>query len=391
MSFPPDYRIEEAKQIPVRDVLEKLRIYGLSERSGEFTGPCPACGDTGHDPKKGPCDRFNVNKSSKKFLCRQCGIRGGDQIALVREVTQCSFNEALTFLCGELQLDIDPQEAERRKRVAEEKTRREQQRANRWRQERINDARLIMSRAIDGSRGVVGAYLRARGLSLDEVPGPLKFLLDHPYVKKIGGEYVVLHRGPCMIAPIIDWQTGLVMAVHQTWVDINPPHGKAQIVYQGEEYPSKLVCGSKQGNSIPLITPEGADTLVASEGIENTLAAYLGRTPDLEGAAFWAGVDLGNMSGKMLKVDGQKWSGLPDMNPDHPAFCPPPWVKRLIYVEDGDSNPKKTRAQMLCGLRRAQALRPGLRAELVPGIRGFDMTDVLNGQHKKETKGQTDE
>ncbi|AHD12156.1 DUF7146 domain-containing protein [Phaeobacter gallaeciensis] len=391
MSFPDDPRIAEAKLIPVQEVLNKLGIYGLTERSGEFFGPCPLCGSEGHDPKSGPCDRFNVNKHSKKFLCRQCGIKGGDQIALVREVTNASFADALSMLCGDLNVDLDPAEAERRRAIAERKAREDQARTNRWRQTRIDDARRFYDRGIDGWRGVVGAYLRARGLPLEEIPTPLKFLLDHPYVKKIGGDNIVLHRGPCMIAPIVDWQTGQVMAIHQTWVDINPPHGKARIVHQCEDYPCKLVCGSKQGNFIPLITPEGADTMVVGEGNETTLSAYLARPDDLKNAAFWCGVDLGNMAGKMLKVEGRRWSGEPDLNPDFDAFLPPPWVKRLIYIEDGDSNPTRTRAMMLCGLKRAQALRPGLRAELVPGVPGFDMNDVLNGKHKKKTEGQNDE
>ena len=242
-----------------------------------------------------------------------------------------------------------------------------------------------------GSRGIVGAYLRARGLPLDEVPTPLKFLLDHPYVKKIDGANVTLHRGPCMIAPIVDWQTGAIMAVHQTWVDIAPPHGKARITYEGVDYPAKLVCGSKQGNFIPLITPENADTLVVGEGIETTLSAYYARPAELENAAFWCGVDRGNMAGKMLKVPGQMWSGLPDLNPEFDAFLPPPWVRREIYIEDGDSNPKQTRALMQCGLRRAQALRPGLRAELMPGVPGFDLNDVLNRKHKETIEGQGDD
>lgn len=391
MSFPEDPRVAESKNVPVRDVLAKLKIHNLTERSGEFFGPCPLCGSEGHNPKSGPCDRFNVNIHTKKFLCRQCGIKGGDPAALVMAVAGKSFPEALEVLCGELSADIDPEEAERRRLKAEKSAKAAEKRQNRWRQSRIDDARRFYARGVPGSRGVVGAYLRARGLPLDEIPTALKFLLDHPYVKKIDGANVVLHRGPCMIAPIVDWQTGEVMAVHQTWVDREPPHGKAMISHLDVDYPAKLVCGSKQGNFIPLITPEGADTLVVGEGIETTLSAYYARPSDLQDAAFWCGVDLGNMAGKMLKVPGQQWSGLPDMNPEFDAFLPPPWVKREIYIEDGDSNAKRTRALMECGLRRAQAQRPGLIAELMPGVRGFDLNDVLNGKHKKNTEGQGDD
>jgi len=388
MSFPDDPRVAEAKLVSVKDVLDKLQIYNLTQKSGEFFGPCPLCGSEGHNSKTGPCDRFNVNIHSKKFLCRKCGLKGGDQIAMITEIAGKTFPEALAILCGELSADIDPEEADRRRLQAEKKAREQQKRNNRWRLRRIDEARRLYMRGIPGWRGVVGTYLRARGLPLDEIPSPLKFLLNHPYVKKIDREYVTLQCGPCMIAPIVDWQTGDVMAVHQTWIDIDPPHGKARISYKGEAYPSKLVCGSKQGNFIPLITPEGADTLVVGEGIETSLSAYIGLPDDLKNAAVWCGVDRGNMAGKMLKEPGVRWSGQPDMNPEYDAFLPPPWVKRLIYIEDGDSNAKQTRAMMLCGLRRAQALRPGLCIELVPGVSGFDMNDVLNGKHNKNTEGQ---
>jgi len=387
MNFPDDPRVAEAKRIPVRQVLDKLRIYNLTLRGGEYYGPCPLCGTEGHRPKSGPPDRFNVNVHSKAYLCRKCGIGGGDQIALVRSVTRISFPEALEFLCGELSVDIDPAEAQKRIEIAEKQAKQDEDRQNIYRQRRREEARRFYARSIPGYRGVVGAYLRARGLPLGQIPSPLRFLLDHPYIKKIGGQSVTMHCGPCMIAPIIDWQTDAVMAVHQTWVDINPPHGKALISYQGETYPSKLVRGSKQGNFIPLITPEGTDTLVVGEGIETTLSAYHAQPSGLEHAAYWCGVNRGNMAGKMLKVKGQKYSGLPDLSAED-VFVPPPWVKRLIYIEDGDSAAIQTRAMMECGLRRARHLRPGLQTEIVPTPGGFDLNDVLNGKHHQDQEGQ---
>ncbi|MCD1621261.1 hypothetical protein K7H20_24815, partial [Salipiger manganoxidans] len=79
-----------------------------------------------------------------------------------------------------------------------------------------------------------------------------------------------VHRGPCMIAGVLDAGGGLT-AVHQTWVDPEPPHGKARITWQGTPMPAKMVRGSKKGAAIRLCTPEGADTLVMGEGIETTL------------------------------------------------------------------------------------------------------------------------
>ena len=114
-----------------------------------------------------------------------------------------------------------------------------------------------------------------------------------------------------------------------------------------------------------------------AEGIETTLSAMVARA--LPGAAYWAGVDLGNMAGARRLGPGLKYAGLPDLT-DRDAFVPPQWVKRLVFVQDGDSAPKLTRAKLLSGLRRAMALRPGLTAAIVHPGEGIDMNDLLMGQ-----------
>ena len=143
-----------------------------------------------------------------------------------------------------------------------------------------------------------------------------------------------------------------------------------------------------RGNFIPLITPGNATTLIVAEGIENTLTAYFTRPEEHKNAAFWAGVSLSNMAGKMKK-SGKRgvMSGLPDLESEDPSFVPPPWVKRLIFIQDGDSDPVTTQAQLLCGMRRAKALRPEIEVAIVAAPEGYDLNDVLNGKHKEE-KGQ---
>jgi hypothetical protein len=64
---------------------------------------------------------------------------------------------------------------------------------------------------------------------------------------------------------------------------------------------------------------------------------------------------------------------------DRDAFAPPSWVKRLIFIMDGDSEPKMTRAKLECGLRRAMAVRPGLKGQIVQAGAGVDLNDVLLG------------
>jgi hypothetical protein len=53
--------------------------------------PCPFCGGR---------DRFSIDKAKNVFLCRTSGA-GGDPIALVQHVHQCSFADAIEQLTGE--------------------------------------------------------------------------------------------------------------------------------------------------------------------------------------------------------------------------------------------------------------------------------------------------
>ncbi|MCU7431697.1 hypothetical protein OC539_25695, partial [Paracoccus denitrificans] len=76
---------------------------------------------------------------------------------------------------------------------------------------------------------------------------------------------------------------------------------------------------------------------------------------------------------------GLKYAGLPDMD-DSEAWLPPVWVKTLIFVQDGDSDPKLTRSKLLAGLRRAKIKRPGLRGYIVHAGDGRDLNDILMGQ-----------
>ncbi|WP_299686711.1 hypothetical protein [uncultured Tateyamaria sp.] len=371
MSANSDIRLDEAKAIPVRDVVDRVGVVGLRQMSGELIGPCPLCGGR---------DRFGVNLRSHKFQCRKCDVRGGDGIALVMQVLGYDFKAALTFLCGDAPAVIDPEEIARREAKAEQTKRQQEQAQARYRQNAIRDALSIWQRSRPGAQGVVRSYLTARGFAPDllrHLPNDLRFIWDHPYVKKIDGALVTAHRGPCMIAAIRQ-PNGDISAVHQTWVDTSPPHGKARIQHEGAALPSKMVRGSKKGGAIRLYTPKRFRTLVIGEGIETTLTALVGwgDVLGLDQTAFWAGVDLGNMSGRMTKLEGTRFSGVPDMT-DTDAFRPPPWITREIYVQDGDSHAKATRAKLECGLRRAMATVPGLRAQIVHAGDGVDLNDVL--------------
>lgn len=185
-----------------------------------------------------------------------------------------------------------------------------------------------------------------------------------------------------MLAAISD-ASGAVTGVHRTWIDLGQPKGKVVIPHPfkaGEMVASKKVYGSKKGGAIRIHTPRDAEAMVMAEGIETTLSAMVARA--LPGAAYWAGVDLGNMAGARRLGPGLKYEGLPDLT-DRDAFVPPAWVKRLVFVQDGDSEPKLTRAKLLSGLRRAKAHakadRRILTATIARAPEGLDMNDLLMG------------
>lgn len=363
-----DGRLQEAKAVPVDTVVSMLGLANLRRNGGELTGPCPLCGGV---------DRFNINTRTGAFLCRKCDLRGGDAPALVMGVYGVSLPKALEFLLGKPDLALDPAEIDRRRRKAEAQAAEAEAKANRFRERQIARAREIWARALPAEDTPVRDYLARRAIGsylLPRMPAALRFLPDHPAVKMIDRRNEVLHRGPCMIAAVHDAR-GDLTAVHQTWLDLSQPKGRAVITFRGEAQPSKMVIGSKKGGAIRLFGhPQRIDALVMGEGIETTLTALAAGLDPATG--LWAAVDLGNMAGRMLRTPGTRHSGLPDMD-DTDAFVPPPGVRRLVYIQDGDSDPEATRAKLLAGLRRAMARNPGLTAQLVHPGPGRDLNDLL--------------
>lgn len=181
---------------------------------------------------------------------------------------------------------------------------------------------------------------------------------------------------------VVQMPDGRFGAVHRTWIDLSQPKGKVVFNLPGlepkKQPKAKKAWGIKKGGAIRLVTPAETDTLAMAEGIETTLSVWMADLPQLTGAAFWAGHDLGNMSGQRKRGVGMTYAGLPNLSDDE-AFVPPPWVKRLVFLMDGDSDPRDTKAKLLAGCRRAMKLRPGLEAFILPAPVGADFNDVLMG------------
>ena len=369
MAWPDDPRRAEALAKPIAEVADLLRIKGLRRAGVERVGPCPQCGGD---------DRFGINPRKGVFGCRKCGAKG-DGIALVMHVRQVSFPEALDWLCGPRQ-EISAAERAQRDQAAEANRQARAAEAAQYRARAVADARRLWNAGMAAEGTAVRDYLTRRGIEPGLYPRLAPALRFHPalpyMVSDGGGVWREVHCGPAMLAAI-QGADNRFCAVHRTWLDLDQPKGKAVIAdpVTGEGLQAKKVLGAKKGGAIRLSRGEGS-VLVMGEGIETTLSACVAGA--VAGASYWAGVDLGNMAGQRHLGKGQRFDGIPDLG-DAEAFVPPPWVQRLIYVQDGDSDPKLTRAKLVAGLRRAMLLRPGLRAQIVHAGAGVDLNDVLMG------------
>lgn len=363
-----DPRLSEARAIALPELAESLALE-LRRVGSEFVGPCPDCGGD---------DRFAISVPKNVFNCRKCGAKG-DAIALVMLTKGCDFGAALDYLCGAREVAPDPAELARRRKKAEAARLRREEEAQRYRREAIVAARRIWSDSrplaqVDPATGPV-AYLALRGITLTGQPTCLRYHPELPYMvaaRAQSREWREVYRGPAMVAAV-QGRDDRFCAVHRTWFDLGRPRGKARILDAGRELKTKESRGSIKGGAIRLWTPHGATTLLVGEGIETTYTAWAAGPRDW---AYWSGVSLGNMAGRRRSGPGLKFAGLPDLG-DREAFVPPRWVRRLVYVQDGDSDPQLTRAQLLAGLRRAMALRPGLTGAIVHAGDGRDLNDIV--------------
>jgi hypothetical protein len=372
MAQSSDPRIAEAHRHDMDQLIQRLDIRGLKRGGVERTGPCPRCGGT---------DRFSVNTRKQQFLCRACDSDGGkgDQIALVMFVLGMDFGAALEWLCGP-RVEISAEERAKRDLAEAENRRKKDMIAAHEREKAIRLARGVWQCGKAAESSPVRDYLICRGIAptlFPRLPICLRYHPDLAYTVEIDRAWQVIHRGPAMLAAI-QGPDGKFIGVHRTWIDLDQPKGKARILHPvtGEVCNAKKMLGSKKGGTIRLTGNAVRPVLVMGEGIETTLSALVsGVHAD---AAFWAGADLGNMAGQRMMGKGQRFDGIPDLG-DRDAFVPPPGVDRLIYVMDGDSEPKSTRAKLVAGLRRAMALRPGLRGQIAACPSGVDLNDVLLG------------
>ncbi|RYE48325.1 MAG: hypothetical protein EOP24_07910 [Hyphomicrobiales bacterium] len=368
-------------------------------RGIDRAGPCPMCGGT---------DRFAIHTKKNTFNCRGCGISGAGVIDLVMATEGVEFVVACEIITGrKAEAEIDPARAEQLRRDAEAAEAKRDADAARYREEARKAAYRVWqtgypARWSSSMPGPVVSYLRMRGVDFPGVTAKaigdqVKLLeLDrHPWKEKQGSVWTTLHEGPAMLAAV-QRADGHFGAIHITWLDLDQPKGKLVLppieqvdgdgVVKTIERPTKKVLGAKKGGAIRLYTPEKPHRIVMGEGIETTLTALAhGYERD---TAYWAGVDLPNMSGKAARSEsgGQVWDQ-PDLV-DVDCFVPPDWCEELVYLCDSDEASTHTEEKVIRGLRRALALRlaaraegrdvPALQVSYVPPLgEGRDLNDLV--------------
>jgi hypothetical protein len=87
MPEPTDQRIEQARAVPIAQVLGAHRSK-LRRTGAELVGPCPKCGGE---------DRFGIHLQKNVFNCRRCE-RGGDAIEFIKFYRNLDFAVAVDFL-----------------------------------------------------------------------------------------------------------------------------------------------------------------------------------------------------------------------------------------------------------------------------------------------------
>jgi hypothetical protein len=353
----------------------KLRRHGK-----KMIGPCPL-----HSPNPAARDSTSFDCDAEGWRCAVC-VDGGDVVKLVMKREDLDFRAAIEWLGGAQEIDAAKAAAREKERAAARAKADHQ--SNEFRERERGTVHDTWLRAIKKIAGTpVDDYLRLRGLE-PPVGAHLRFLDDVPYYLTGAIDALVVHRGPAMLAPIVD-ALGTFRGLHTTWLDLSRPNGKALIKdpETGVELPAKKVRGSKAGNHIELIAVKDPVQLIIGEGIETVLSVWVALKragDDLARTAFWSAVDLGNIGGRALATvqhpsikTGGRALRLPGPEPasDSRTIAIPDTVTDLVLLGDGDSDRLKTECALVRGA--ARWARPARAVRLAWAPPGQDFNDLL--------------
>ena len=353
----------------------------LRKHGKKLMGPCPIC-STNRASRK--ATKFECDADG--FVCAGCN-NGGDVIKLVQLVEGLDFRAAIDWLGGAQEVDqAKSAEREKERAAAKEKADRENNQFREREREKIYE---IWKRGVEAVGSPVEDYLRLRGLQLP-AGCRLRCISDMPYYSGGAIDAPVVHRGPAMLAPIVD-AAGKFRALHTTWLDLDRPNGKALIKdpeTPDAELPAKKVRGSKAGNRIELVAVQDPAQLVIGEGIETVLSVWValehaGR--GLARTAFWSAVDLGNLGGRasesvphpMLKTGAGRVQRVPGPvpDPDSGAIAIPDTVTDLVLLGDSDGDHFTVHCALARAASRYGASGRSVRIAWAPD--GMDFNDML--------------
>lgn len=437
--------IAEARGVSLADAAARC---GFAPKRGgagvsETCGPCPRCGGD---------DRFSFNPTRGKWNCRGA-VGGSDAIGLVQHVTDLPFLDAVAFLAGEKPVGerrdtpefarslgkqafgrglanpyTSPVDADlaRAWQFGHDKAAVDDRDAEAWRARDRANAYRIWSSADPILDTEVDTYLRHRGLgSLLDAGFALRLraVRSLPYYRTgKGGSQIAIGSWPAMVAAMVHTSgetIGRFAGLHTTYL-ARDGRGKAEIIdpATGEVCAAKKMRGHKKGCVIALLggLPGRCDAraLDMGEGNETTLSAAVLRLHargELEGHAFWAACDLGNLGGpaegsephpvltssfERRMSDGtmrtsvrpqRVLSAVPCPRRTEPVIHLPPSLERLTLLGDGDSETVLTRNTLQRARTRFLAARAAemaadaavapLAARIVMAPEGADLNDLV--------------
>ena len=343
-----DYKLR-ANKVSLLDAAKKCGATLKKAGGGEYVGPCPACGGV---------DRFAVNISKNKWVCR--GFGGGSKsVDLVMHCAGLTFQQACQELSGEAPpsggTEYTPEQRAawaKRQAEAEERDRQRQKEEARDELARLEVAKQLWAEArlIEGT--IAEDYLRGRIKGLEgKLPDVLRF---HPKCFLAPGQ-----NHPALVA-LVQGADGQQVGTWRIYLDAQGQNLRAP---DGSKIKKGLgPCG---GGAVRLHPPQDGHYIAVCEGIETAFGVHL-----LSGLPVWACRTANGLSSLEL-----------------------PWeIERLAIYPDGDKwkwqadkgkwlDPTGRRqARKLAELAAAQGLEVLLQPEPMPGK---DFLNTWNNLHER--------
>lgn len=286
-----------ANEVPLLQAAQSCGATLKRVGGGEHIGPCPCCGGR---------DRFGVNETKQKWICRGAG-GGGDPIGLVRHCMGMDFKQACEFLTGEAPpsgrteySEKDRAEWARRKAQAEERDRLRREEEAKDAEDRKENAIRIWGQAQPISGTIAERYLFNR-IRLLDTKGPLPDVLRFHPACYFAEER---RRFPSLVARVDD-ASGEQVGIWRIALD-----DEGRNVFDADGEKIKRGLGPCGGGAIRLHKP--IDGVIAvCEGIETAFGVHM-----MTGKPIWSCRTANGLSGfdipweiSRLDIypDGDRW------------------------------------------------------------------------------------